>query len=101
MLHKQIRLSWNDSWRFILDSAKGKLNENSRLWGISIANASSRCGDKDRAMQWIGQLVKASHTATCRAHHIANAITSYRAAFIRTHYREPFEQTLVSVTSGR
>ena len=80
----QVGLTWSDSRRFILDSVKHRLNENHPLWQEAVRKAARNCKDEIEAEQLIEALTKASRTATCRAHHVANAITSYRAAFLRT-----------------
>ena len=84
VLHLQVGLTWSDSRRFILDSVKHRLNENHPLWQEAVRKATRNCKDEIEAEQFIEALTKASRTATCRAHHVANAITSYRAAFLRT-----------------
>lgn len=81
VLHVQVGLAWSDSCRFILDAKKHRFNENHPLWQEAVRRATRNCHDEIEAEQFIEALTKASRTATCRAHHVANAITSYRAAF--------------------
>lgn len=97
ILHYIVGLGWIDSWRFILESVKNRLNPNHPLWEEAARKAIHKSEDETKVNQWIESLAQASRIATCRAHHLANAITSYRAAFIRTHFRKQFEQTLETV----
>lgn len=100
LLHHQVGLTWSEAYRFILDAAKGRRREDHSLWKEAVRKASQRCQDEGKSECLVEVLAKSSHSATCRAHHIANAITSYRAAFLRTHHRSAFELALDSDTGG-
>ena len=100
LLHHQVGLTWPEAYRFLLDAAKGRRRENHSLWKEAVSKAARDAHDEIGAEQLIEALMKASRTATCRAHHVANAITSYRAAFLRTHHRTAFQQAFESVTVG-
>ena len=91
LLHHQVGLTWSEAYRFLLDAAKGRRRENHSLWKEAVRKASQRCQDEIKAECLVEALAKSSSTATCCAHHLANAITSYRAAFLRTHQREQFD----------
>ena len=92
ILHDDIGLDWADAWRFILDAAKHKLSDNHPLWDEALQIASHRHQDPIESEQLLRYQAKASLTAVCRAHHIANAIVSYKAAFLRSHFRTLFER---------
>lgn len=100
LLHNQVGLTWSEAYRFLLDAAKGRRRENHSLWQDAVSKALRRCRDEIKAQCLVEALAKSSITATCCAHHIANAITSYRAAFLRTHQRSAFESALDSATGG-
>lgn len=105
ILHHQFGLTWAKCWRFILDARKhpeseNRLNENHPLWKEAIRNATHKCQDEIEAEQMIEALITASQTPNVRAHRVAEAITSYRSAFLRTHHRAAFHWALDLVTSN-
>ena len=99
LLHHQVGLAWSEAHRFLLDAAKRRRSENHSLWKEAVRKASRRCQDEIEVEQLIEALAKSSRSAICCAHHIANAITSYRAAFLRTHQRAVFQSALEAVTA--
>ncbi len=101
LLHHQVGLTWSEAYRFLLDAAKGRRRENHSLWKEAVRKASQRCQDEIKAEYLVEALAKSSITATCCAHHLANAITSYRAAFLRTHWRMAFDMALSVVRDSR
>ncbi len=101
LLHHQVGLTWSEAYRFLLDAAKGRRRENHSLWNEAVRKSSQRCQDEIKSECLVEALAKSSITATCCAHHMANAIMSYRAAFLRTHHRTAFQQAFESVTAGR
>ncbi len=100
ILHHQLELTWPDAWRFILDASKGRVVESHRLWQEAVRNASNKGRDEIETGHLIGELAKASRTTNVRAHRVAEAIASYRSAFLRTHLREAFQWALDMVTSN-
>ena len=101
LLHHQVGLTWSEAHRFLLDAAKGRRRENHSLWNEAVKKASERCQDVIKSECLVEALAKSSIAATCFAHHLANAITSYRAAFLRTHWRMAFDMALSVVRDSR
>jgi hypothetical protein len=79
-LHRQGRVPWNETYRCVQTAAKGRAVHAADVEGL------------------LNQLTEASRWAVCRAHHVANAITSYRAAYYRTFHRQAFENALQRVS---
>lgn len=46
------------------------------------------------------RIVDSSRWAVCRAHHVANAVTSYKAAYYRTHHRMEFDRVRMQITES-
>lgn len=91
LLRSKAGLSWEETYHFILESAKNRMTDQHELWQPVLEGLARH--RRTNAELLIQKLVAASHWAVCRAHHIANAITSYKAAYFRTHHRQDFEQT--------
>ena len=90
LLRRQTGLSWEETYRFVLEAAKDRMTDQHDLW-MPVLEGLERHHRTSGEVQ-LRKLITASHWAVCRAHHLANAITTYKAAFFRTHHREDFEQ---------
>lgn len=99
MLRSHAGLHWNDTYQFVRESAKGHMTERHELWNRALNTLEHKFGGDGQEM--LRQLVAASRWALCLAHYAANAITSYKAAFFRTHHREEFEQIRREITFTR
>ena len=89
LMRRYGRLEWVDTYPFVQTAAKGKMDEHHPLW-ISALNGmkESRPPGSEELFR---KIVAASRWTVCLAHHIANALTSYKVAYYRTHHRFEFE----------
>lgn len=92
------KLSWNDVYPFIRDAAKGRVDDQHDLWKVALGAMKDRFTEEHE--QLLRKIVDSSRWAVCRAHHVANALTSYRAAYCRTHHRLEFERVRMQVTES-
>lgn len=100
-LRRETGLSWGDAGRFLRAAAKGCMNDGHPLWTSAIEGAIARnTRDQDAARSLLERLAMAAQWAVCRAHHAAHAITSYKAAYYRTHHRAEFEAAVKRVRSS-
>lgn|GEM_PF-5339304 len=90
-LHRKLRIPWDKTYRTVQMAAKRKAESLEQLCGTLGLAEESEDGEL------LEHLIEASTWAVCRAHHAANAITSYRAACYRTFHRQAFEDTLQAV----
>lgn len=101
LLRSHAGLPWHETYRFVRTAANGRMTDQHELWNPVLEGLERRHrANGDVLFQ---KLVGACRWAVCRAHHVANAITSYKAAYFRTHYREAFErakQLMVHVNQG-
>lgn len=100
-LMRDAGLTWEEAYRFILATAKSRTTEQHELWGPVRGGLERRYGAESERL--FRKLLNESPGAVCWAHHVANAITSYKAAYFRVHHRSEFEQVreqLMSVKEG-
>ena len=90
LLHRHVGLPWEETYRFVLEAAKDRMTDQHDLWKPVLEGLERHHRTDGEVL--LRKLIAASHWAVCRAHHLANAITSYKAAFFRTHHREDFEK---------
>ena len=90
LLRRYGKLEWVDTYPFVQTAAKGKMDEHHPLW-ISALNGMNESRPPG-SEELFRKIVVACRWAVCRAHHIANALTSYKVAYYRTHHRMEFEQ---------
>ena len=83
-------LSWDETYSFVLAAAKSQMTQQHELWKPIQQGLETRLGSK--SSMFLQQLIAASGWVVCRAHHSANAITSYKAAYFQTHHRDDFEK---------
>jgi DNA polymerase-3 subunit alpha len=95
VLHRQGGLPWRQTYRFIQAAAKSRMTDEHDLWKPTLERLHARYRENADAV--FGKLIAASGWAPCRAHHAANSITSYRAAYYRTFHRREFEDALQEV----
>lgn len=89
LLRRYGRLEWVDTYPFVQTAAKGKMDEHHPLW-ISALNGMNESRPPG-SEELFRKIVAASRWTVCLAHHIANALTSYKVAYYRTHHRFGFE----------
>lgn len=100
-LMRDAGLTCEEAYRFILATAKSRMTEQHELWGPVRDGLERRYGAESERL--IRKLLNESPGAVCLAHHVANAITSYKAAYFRVHHRSEFKQVreqLMSVKEG-
>lgn len=95
-LHRHAGLPWDETYRFVLAAAKCRMTDQHELWSPVLKGLEHRHGPNGEVL--FKRLVEASRWAVCRAHHVANVITSYRAAYYRTFHRQAFEEALQRVS---
>ncbi len=91
LLRRHAELPWDQTYRFVQSASKGRMTDQHELWKPVLEGLEQRHGANGDVL--FDRLIAASRWAVCRAHHVANSITSYKAAYFRTHYREDFERT--------
>jgi DNA polymerase III alpha subunit len=92
------KLPWNDTYPFIRDAAKGRVDEQHNLWNVALGAMKARFPQDHE--QLLRRIVESSRWATCRAHHVANALTSYKAAYCRIHHRMEFERVRIQIAES-
>ena len=92
LLHRHAGLPWEETYRFVQATAKGRMTDQHELWKPVLQGLEKQHEANSELL--FERLIAASRWAVCRAHHIANAITSYRAAYYRTIHRQEFKDTL-------
>ncbi len=97
-LHRHAGLPWEATYRFVLAAAKARMTDQHELWNPVLKGLEHRHGLNGELL--FKRLIAASRWAVCRAHHVANVITSYRAAYYRTFHRQAFEDALQRVSFG-
>lgn len=101
LLIRDARLTWGEAYRFIQTTAKSRMTDQHELWKPIQEGLERRYGPEGE--QLFRKLLKESPGSVCWAHHMANAITSYKAAYFRVHHRSEFQQArqqLMSVKEG-
>ena len=89
LLRRYGKLEWADTYPFVQTATKGKMDEHHPLW-ISALNGMTESRPPE-SEELLRKIVAASGWTVCLAHHIANALTSYKVAYYRTHHRMEFE----------
>jgi DNA polymerase III alpha subunit len=89
LLRQYAGLPWEETYRFVRAAAKDQMAEQRDLWKPVQQGLETRLGSE--GFLFLQKLIAASGWSVCRAHHTANAITSYKAAYFKTHHREDFE----------
>ena len=96
LLHRHAGLPWEKTYHFIQAAAKSRMTDQHDLWKSALEGLEHRHGANGEVL--LGKLIAASGWAVCRAHHVANSIISYRAAYYRTFHRRAFEDALQEVS---
>ncbi len=96
LLHRHAGLAWEKTYRFVQAAAKGRMTDQHELWKPVLEGLEQEHRATGKLL--FERLIAASRWAVCRAHHVANAITSYRAAYYRTFHRQEFEDVLRQVS---
>lgn len=92
LLHRHAGLPWEETYRFVQAAAKGRMTDQHELWKPVLKGLEQLHGANGELL--FGKLIEASRWSVCRAHHVANAITSYRSAYYRTFHRQEFDDAL-------
>jgi DNA polymerase III alpha subunit len=100
-LHDTLGFCWSESYLFVRDADRKRgLGVDHPLYQKTLKGASST-GMGDMQNRWLlDKLVRESQSAVCLAHHLANAVTTYRAAFLKTHFAAKFAEQLEDVTTA-
>lgn len=96
LLHQRAGIPWEQTYRFVQAAAKARMSDQHDLWKPVLEGLERRCGANGEVL--LRRLITASCWSVCRAHHVVNAITSYRAAYYRTFHRRAFEDALQQVS---
>jgi DNA polymerase III alpha subunit len=95
VLRRRAGLNPLQAYEFIRESMKnGGLAVDHPLYEKALQGATSREDNVVKAQQVVQRMARDSQSADCLAHHVANAITSFRSAYLKTHYAERFEKLL-------
>ena len=92
LVHRHGGLAWEETYSFVQAAAKGRMTDQHRLWKPVREGMGRPHGATGEML--LEKLITASRWAVCKAHHVANAITSYRAAYYRAFHPQEFEDTL-------
>ena len=93
-LQRRFQIPWNETYRYVQTAAKQRADDIEHIWGELGLRIESFEPD---GRELLKHLAKSSQWAVCRAHHVANTITSYRAAYYRILHRRVFEEVLQEV----
>ena len=101
VLHQRAGLNPFQAYEFILQSSRkiGGLSVDHPLYQKALHGASARKNNAVNAQQVVQRVARDSNSAVCLAHHVANAITSYRSAYLKTYYPERIEKLLEEQTT--
>jgi DNA polymerase-3 subunit alpha len=101
VLHRRAGLNPFQAYEFILQSSRkiGGLSVDHLLYQKALHGAIANESSATKAQQVVRTVVRDSNSAVCLAHHVANAITSFRSAYLKTHYSERFEKLLEEQTT--
>jgi DNA polymerase III alpha subunit len=95
VLRRRAGLDPFQAYEFIREWKKnGGLDVDHPLYEKALHGATDREDNAVKAQQVVQRVARDSHSAVCMAHHVANAITSFRSAYLKTHYAERFEKLL-------
>ena len=97
-LRRMVKLSWNDTYPFVRAAAKGQVDDQHNLWKAAVEGMKDHCSEDHEPL--LQKIVESSRWAVCRAHHVANALTGYKAAYCRTHHRIEFERVRNQITES-
>ena len=101
VLHHTFRLRWSEAYRFIREANRNHgLTTDQPMYRTALTGATaSGTGDTD-PRRLLNRLARDSRAAVCLAHHLANAVTTYRAAFLKTHFAVKFAEQLEEVRTA-
>jgi DNA polymerase III alpha subunit len=95
VLHHRFGLRWSEAYRFMRKANRNRgLTTDHPMYLTALSGAAtSGTGDPD-PRRLLNKLARDSRSAVCLAHHLANALTTYWAAFLKTHRPAQFEARL-------
>lgn len=97
-MRRLAKLPWNEVYPFVRTAAKGQVDEQHSLWKAALVAMKDQCPEDAETL--LKRIVDSSRWAVCRAHHVANAVTSYKAAYYRTHHRMEFDRVRMQITES-
>jgi DNA polymerase-3 subunit alpha len=94
LLNRLADIPLADGYTFIKDVCKRKREQIQKFVDRFMAEA-GKAGLEDRDSQELIERIRAAATwATCKSHHLARAVTTYQAAYLKAHHPDEFRQTL-------
>jgi DNA polymerase III alpha subunit len=94
LLNRLAGIPLADGYTFIKDVCKRKREQIQKFVDRFMAEA-GKAGLEDRDSQELIERIRAAATwATCKSHHLARAVTTYQAAYLKAHHPDEFRQTL-------
>ena len=95
VLHHTFRLRWSEAYRFIREANRNRgLTTDHPMYRTALAGTTTSEAGDTAPRRLLNKLARDSRSAVCLAHHLANALTTYRAAFLKTHFPARFEKQL-------
>lgn len=99
VLHDKFGLRWSESYLFVRDAGRRRgLGIEHPQYQKALKGASSTETGDTQNRRLLNKLIPESQSAVCLAHHLANAVITYRAAFLKTHDSARFTEQLEEVT---
>jgi len=92
ILHKLAGIPLSKAYRFIKDAAKRRSVDSirERFLNSSIGTTLSAGAAEDV----IDDLEFAAVYASCKSHHLANAVTTWQATYLKAHFRHEFDEVI-------
>ena len=98
VLYRLGGIALEDGYEFVKQAAKRKNIGAFRERFLTSAVNSTM--SKDEGETLFDELEKAAGYALCKSHQLANAITTWRSAYLKTHFRKEFEQAAERIAVG-
>lgn len=89
----------SDGYIVVREAAKRKQAVVEEYRGRFLRKASGKLGKAD-AEDLFAQLAQASVYACCKSHHMADAMTSFQAAYMKTHHPAEFREILGTIQAN-
>lgn len=98
VLYRLGGIALEDGYEFVKQAAKRKNIGAFRERFLTSAVNSTM--SKDEGETLFDELEQAAGYALCKSHQLANAITTWRSAYLKTHFRKEFEQAAERIAVG-
>ena len=89
----------SDGYIFARAAAMRKQSVVEKYRGLFLRKASEKLGGAD-AENLFGQLAQTAVYACCKSHHMANAMTSFQIAYMKTHHPAEFHEVLEGIQTN-